>query len=154
MPLGNLAPQFFANVYLNELDFFVKRQFKEKYYIRYVDDFFLLHESRESLERWRESIEQFLNKKIKLQLHSDKTKRIPIARGIDFVGFRNFYHHRLLRKRNIRKMNQKIEQFLNAKISKKKFQEILHRWEVYARWASTYRLRKHIKARANLSGNN
>ncbi len=49
MPLGNLTSQFFANVYLNELDYFVKHKLKAKYYIRYVDDFVLLDSSKENL---------------------------------------------------------------------------------------------------------
>ena len=52
MPLGNLTSQFFANVYLNELDYFVKHELKAKYYIRYVDDFVILHSSREKLLSW------------------------------------------------------------------------------------------------------
>lgn len=47
MPLGNLTSQFFANVYLNELDQFVKHKLKAKYYIRYVDDFVILHNSKQ-----------------------------------------------------------------------------------------------------------
>ncbi|MFA4952968.1 MAG: reverse transcriptase domain-containing protein [Candidatus Pacearchaeota archaeon] len=52
MPLGNLTSQFFANIYLNELDYFVKHQLKAKYYIRYVDDFILLNSSRKELLSW------------------------------------------------------------------------------------------------------
>ncbi|MCL5730344.1 MAG: reverse transcriptase/maturase family protein, partial [Candidatus Pacearchaeota archaeon] len=52
MPLGNLTSQFFANVYLNELDKFVKHQLRAKFYIRYVDDFVLLNSSREKLSEW------------------------------------------------------------------------------------------------------
>jgi len=52
MPLGNLTSQFFANVYLNELDYFVKHKLKVKYYIRYVDDFVLLNSSKEKLTEW------------------------------------------------------------------------------------------------------
>jgi retron-type reverse transcriptase len=52
MPLGNLTSQFFANVYLNELDYFVKHKLRAKYYIRYVDDFVLLNSSKEQLLSW------------------------------------------------------------------------------------------------------
>ena len=103
MPLGNLTSQFFANVYLNELDYFVKHNLKAKYYIRYVDDFVILHNSKEQLIEWKIRINEFLNKELKLELHQDKSKVIPLSRGIDFVGFRNFYFFRLLRKRNIGK---------------------------------------------------
>ena len=60
MPLGNLTSQFFANIYLNELDYFVKHELKAKYYIRYVDDFVILHESKEQLQVWKEKINAFL----------------------------------------------------------------------------------------------
>src|SRR3989344_7939290 len=103
MPLGNLTSQFFANVYLNELDYFVKHNLKAKYHIRYVDDFVILHNSKEQLENWKIEIDRFLMEKLKIKLHPQKSKVISLSRGIDFVGFRNFYYHRLLRKRNIRK---------------------------------------------------
>ena len=98
MPLGNLTSQFFANIYLNELDYFVKHKLKAKYYIRYVDDFVILHQSREQLETWKTQINLFLINELKLELHPDKSRVIPLSRGIDFVGFRNFYHFRLLRR--------------------------------------------------------
>lgn len=53
LPIGNLTSQFFANVYLNELDQFVKHTLKCRCYVRYVDDFVLLHEDRERLLQWR-----------------------------------------------------------------------------------------------------
>ena len=76
MPLGNLTSQFFANIYLNELDYFVKHELKAKYYIRYVDDFVILHESKEQLQVWKEKINAFLRIKLKLELHKDKSKII------------------------------------------------------------------------------
>ena len=73
MPLGNLTSQFFANVYLNELDQFVKHKLKAKYYIRYVDDFVILHNNKQTLETYKEKINNFL-KTIKLELHPDMHK--------------------------------------------------------------------------------
>ncbi len=96
MPLGNLTSQFFANIYLNKLDYFVKHSLKAKYYIRYVDDFVVLHPSKEQLEIWKQEIEEFLKETLKLELHAQKSKIISLSRGIDFVGFRNFYYFRLL----------------------------------------------------------
>ena len=62
MPLGNLTSQFFANVYLGELDYFIKNKLKAKYYIRYVDDFTIFHNSEERLKRWKEEINSFLKR--------------------------------------------------------------------------------------------
>ena len=145
MPLGNLTSQFFANVYLNELDYFVKHKLRAKYYIRYVDDFVILHKSKEQLEKWRIQIDLFLRKELKLELHKEKSKIISLSNGIDFVGFRNFYYHKLLRKRNIKKMIARINKFKNKEISKEKILESFQGWNAYAKWADSYELRKNIK---------
>ena len=60
IPIGNLSSQFFANVYLDRLDQFIKHELKASRYLRYVDDFVLVHRSREQLEQWCEEIERFL----------------------------------------------------------------------------------------------
>ena len=142
MPLGNLTSQFFANVYLNELDYFVKHKLKSKYYIRYVDDFVLLHNSKLQLEIWKPEIEIFLKEELNLELHKDKSKIIPLSRGVDFVGFRNFYHYRLLRKRNIRKMSLRVKCCNKGIISEQKLLESVQGWNAYAKWANSYKLRK------------
>ena len=142
MPLGNLTSQFFANVYLNELDYFVKHKLKSKYYIRYVDDFVLLHNSKLQLEIWKPEIEIFLKEELNLELHKDKSKIIPLSRGVDFVGFRNFYHYRLLRKRNIGKMSLRVKCCNKGIISEQKLLESVQGWNAYAKWANSYRLRK------------
>ncbi len=133
MPLGNLTSQFFANVHLNELDYFVKHKLKAKYYIRYVDDFVILHNSKGQLEIWKQEIEGFLRGKLKLELHSQKSKIISLSRGIDFVGFRCFWRYRLLRKRNIRKIFFKVNQYKNGEISKEKILESFQGWNAYAK---------------------
>ncbi len=98
MPIGNLTSQFFANVYLNELDQFVKHELKVKYYIRYVDDFVILHEDRKELERLRSKIDGFLKCNLKIGLHDEKTRVIALKRGITLLGFRVFYHYKLRKK--------------------------------------------------------
>ena len=145
MPLGNLTSQFFANVYLNLLDYFIKHKLKAKYYIRYVDDFIILHNSKEQLEIWKKEINDFLNSNLRLELHPEKSKVVPLSRGVDFVGFRNFYHFKLLRKRNIRKIFSKIKGYKNKKLCKDKLIEIFQGWQAYAKWANTYKLRSKIE---------
>lgn len=149
MPLGNVTSQFFANIYLNELDQFVKHILKTKFYIRYVDDFVILHESKEQLERWKKEISSFLQEKLKLQLHPDKSKIINLSHGVDFVGFRNFYHFKLLRKRNIRKIISKIRKFENEELTKKEMLEIFQGWNAYAKWGNTLKLRRNISRKIN-----
>ena len=144
MPLGNLTSQFFANVYLNELDYFVKHKLKCKYYIRYVDDFLILHSSKSQLEKWNPEINRFLKEKLKLELHPEKSKIISLSGGVDFVGFRNFYYFKLLRKRNIKKMERKIELFNKGKISYEELIESFQGWESYSLWANSNNIIKKL----------
>jgi hypothetical protein len=141
MPLGNLTSQFFANIYLNELDQFVKHKLKIKYYICYVDDFIILHSSKEQLKIWKNEIKVLLKEKLRLELHPDKSRIINLSKGVDFVDFRNFYYFKLLRKRNIRNMKREIDLFNKGKIPYKKLFESFQGWNAYSRWADSYRLR-------------
>jgi hypothetical protein len=145
MPLGNYTSQFFANIYLNELDYYVKHELKVPYYIRYVDDFVILHKSAKQLSTWKNQIDSFLQNNLKIQLHPDKSRIIPIKRGIDFVGFRNFYHHRLLRKRNIKSMFKKIKMYKEGGKDFSSLFDSYQGWQAYAQWGKTYTLRKKVK---------
>jgi hypothetical protein len=68
LPIGNLTSQFFSNVYLNELDQFVKHRLKVRHYLRYSDDFILVHEDPAQLLAWREQIQAFLAEQLRLSL--------------------------------------------------------------------------------------
>ena len=102
MPLGNLTSQFFANLYLNELDIFIKHKLRSKYYIRYVDDFVILHESKNQLEIWKNQINNFLKESLKIELHPSKSNVLRLNSGINFLGFRVFFYHKLIRKSNLK----------------------------------------------------
>lgn len=145
MPLGNLTSQFFANVYLGELDRFVKHELKAKYYVRYVDDFVILSQDSCQLKRYMVKINTFLSEKLSLVLHPDKTKVISLEKGVDFLGFRIFPHHRLLRKRSIRKMRNKIRDADTD--SYDSIYESLEGWAAHAMHANTFRLRKMMYCR-------
>ncbi|MBU4308654.1 MAG: reverse transcriptase/maturase family protein [Nanoarchaeota archaeon] len=144
MPLGNLTSQFFANIYLNELDQFVKHKMKVKFYVRYVDDFIIFSKSEKQLKVWKKETEIFLREKLKLELHPDKSRIINLSRGVDFVGFRIFYHYKLLRKRNIKNMQRKINLFEDKESSHKKLLESFQGWDSYAKWSDSYKLRKNF----------
>ncbi len=140
MPLGNLTSQFFANIYLNELDYFFKHQLIARYYIRYVDDFVVLHNSKRQLGIWKAQIVEFLREKLRLELHPQKSRIILLSEGVDFVGFRNFYFHRLLRKRNISNILIKINLYQRDKFNLEELLESFKGWCAYAKWANSYNL--------------
>jgi len=151
MPLGNLTSQFFANVYLNELDYFVKHELKAKYYIRYVDDFVIFHKSKKRLEYLKGRIRECLNQKLKIELHPEKSKILPLRNGITFLGYRVFYHYTLLNKRNIKNIMKKLLLFKENVTGKEDFHNSLVGWEGYAKWANSYKLRKEIVKICSLS---
>ena len=86
LPIGNLSSQFFANVYLDQLDQFVKHTLKAKRYLRYVDDFVLVHHDRAQLQAWHGQIERSLAHRLGLSLKADVRLR-QLSSGIDFLGY-------------------------------------------------------------------
>jgi len=108
LPLGNLTSQLFVNIYMNKFDQFAKHKLKAKHYIRYADDFVIFSEDREWLEKQIESIRKFLDDELKLELHPDKVFIKTLASGMDFLGWVNFYDHRVLRTATKRRMFRKL----------------------------------------------
>lgn len=104
LPLGNLTSQLLVNVYMNEFDHYIKRILKVKYYIRYADDFVVLHEDKKYLEDLIPGISSFLEEKLKLSLHPDKLFIKSLASGLDFLGWVHFPYHRTLRTATKRRM--------------------------------------------------
>ena len=111
LPIGNLTSQFFANIYLNELDQYVKRELKIKYYTRYVDDIVVLSDNLEDVYRWREQIDTFLKRKLKLTLHPNKDKYGSVYSGIDFVGYVIKPRYTLSRQRVVGNLKNKLKLF-------------------------------------------
>ncbi|MEK7506514.1 MAG: reverse transcriptase domain-containing protein [Patescibacteria group bacterium] len=86
LPLGNLTSQLFANVYLHELDYFVKQKLRVQYYARYNDDFFIVADNREKLQNFSVEIKQLLKSELELSLPADKIKIRPLSQSIDILG--------------------------------------------------------------------
>lgn len=108
IPIGNYTSQFFANIYLNELDQFVKHQLKVKYYVRYMDDFICLVKTKEEAKELKAKIEKFINEMLHLSFNQ-KSRYYPNKMGVDFCGYRIFETHRLLRVSSKRKIKRMIK---------------------------------------------
>jgi len=148
LPIGNLTSQFFANVYLDILDNFLKRELKVKSYVRYVDDFVLFSSSKEQLLKQKKLIEQFLEKKLSLQLRDDY-KIAKVENGIDFLGYIIRPKYMLIRKRVVNNFKYKKMQFLKNEFdsnnscsveSAKKFKQMNASYYGHFKWADSYRL--------------
>jgi len=97
LPIGNLTSQIFANIFLDKLDWFIKKQLRIKYYFRYADDFVIISLSQKSLKNIVNLIESFLNTNLGLKLHPQKTKIRKFRQGIDFLGYIILPHYIILR---------------------------------------------------------
>ena len=111
LPIGNLTSQFFANVYLNTLDQFIKHQLKARWYLRYVDDFVLVHNDSKVLFEWKERIAQFLQNTLKLQVNNRATHIAPVSGGVDFAGFIIRHNYKLVRRRVVGNIKVKLRRF-------------------------------------------
>lgn len=136
LPLGNLTSQLFVNIYMNEFDQFVKHKLKSKFYIRCADDFVLLSEDKNGLEKHLDLMGVFLKERLGLELHPDKVFIKTFASGVDFLGWINFPDCRILRTSTKRRMMKKIKQnpFLVA----------INSYLGLLEHGSTYKLRKRV----------
>lgn len=108
IPLGNLTSQLFVNIYLNELDQFMKRILHTKMYIRYADDFAILSQKKDNLVEIVPIIQNFLESKLKFSLHPKKISIKTIASGVDLLGWVHFPSYRILRTSTKKKMYKAI----------------------------------------------
>jgi len=146
IPIGNLTSQLFANIYLNELDQFIKHKLREKHYLRYMDDFVILYADKKHLHELKKLIQEFLQEKLKLKFHPKKANIFPVRQGIDFLGYRIFKEYKLLRKSTIKryiKRTKSQQVKLNKKlINKKKIKQSTQSWLAYAKLGDSWRLRQ------------
>jgi retron-type reverse transcriptase len=147
LPIGNLTSQFFANVFLNEFDHFVKEELKIKKYIRYVDDFVLLSDDRENLAESRIKIEEYLSK-LRLKIHPIKSQLFATRKGPTFLGFRVLPDRIRVRNDNLRKGRKRLRklklQYQQGKMSIWDIQDSLRSWMAHLKHGDTWQLREKI----------
>lgn len=110
VPIGNYTSQWFGNLYMNEVDQFVKHELQKKYgridYVRYCDDFCLFNDDKSILNRCRDELRVYLDEKLKLKF--SKCDIFPVARGVDFLGYRHFNNYILLRKSTTKRVRKRL----------------------------------------------
>ncbi len=110
IPLGNLTSQLFANIYMNPFDYYVKQELCFNHYIRYADDFVFLSINRKELEVVLKRSYLFLSEVLALDMHPDKVLMKTIASGMDYLGWKHFPHHRVLRIKTKKRMMKRMVQ--------------------------------------------
>lgn len=148
VPIGNLTSQLFANIYLNELDVFVKQKLKVKYYLRYTDDFLIISKSKEYLKKIILEMIHFLEENLLLKIHEEKTRIRKITQGVDFLGYVVFTCHKLVRtktkKRIFKKLEKRYQDLENGLISKKSFNQSLQSYLGILKHCKGYKIKKKI----------
>jgi len=151
VPIGNLTSQLFANIYLNELDRFIKQELKIKYYLRYTDDFLIISESKEYLENIVPKIVNFLEENLLLRIHKEKTKIRKTNQGVDFLGYVVFQKHRLVRtktkKRIMKKFKIRIKEYNRGIISRNSLLQSLQSYLGFLSHADTQKIQRYFKNR-------
>lgn len=150
LPIGNLTSQFWANVYMNPFDHFVKRKLRCKAYLRYVDDFLLFSNNKKELFQWKEAIVEHLAQ-MRLTIHPHAQTR-PVGEGFTFLGFRIFPQRRRLKRQKGLYYRQKLEGLLAAyakgEISLEILDASIQGWVNHLRYGNTIGLRKSILRKA------
>jgi RNA-directed DNA polymerase len=146
LPLGNLTSQLFVNIYMHEFDYYVKHVLKQKYYIRYADDFVFLSHEAEDLKKTFRLIERFLGEKLKLEMHPNKVSIRPVAAGVDFLGWVHFPTHRVLRTSSKRKMFRKISDVTECDdVEEERLEAVVQSYLGMLKWGNGWKLSKRIK---------
>ena len=149
LPLGNVTSQIFANVYLHPLDHFVKHTLRQKYYLRYCDDFMIVAHEKSQLTALMEPISDFLAQQLRLTLHPKKIILSNMHQGIDFLGYILFLHHRLLRTSTRRRMQRRLKTkytaYLQQQIDPTHMDQSLPSYLGILSHANTYRLSQNLK---------
>jgi len=147
IPIGNQTSQFFANVYLDPLDHFVRDHLGISGYVRYVDDFLVFSDDKRHLAEVREQIREFLIR-LRLRLHPAKSVLFPVKDGIRFLGYRVFPTHRLLPKENVRRFCRRLRgmmaDYAAGRVCVAEVCQRVTSWDGHARQANTFRLRRRL----------
>lgn len=158
LPIGNYTSQYFANIYMNELDQFIKQELKEKYYVRFMDDGLIIVQNKEKAKTLLEKINEFVEEKLKLHLNK-KTTYFPLKKGVTFCGYRIYLDYKLIKRANIIKMKKRIKGWNNlcekGIYDFKHWNQSFNSWTGYAKYAKSYHLiQKLSKSRRYIYENN
>ncbi len=148
-PIGNLTSQILVNIYMNEMDQFIKNQLKVKCYIRYADDFIVVHHDKNYLADLLLEIKTFLNRELKMRLHPGKVTIRKYRQGIDYLRYVVLPKAIILRtktkKRMFRKLKQRVKEYKQGKIDEKTLIQSFNSYLGVLSHANSYKLEQELK---------
>jgi len=146
VPIGNYTSQWLGNLYMNELDQYLKHEHKIRHYIRYCDDFILLHQDKKFLGQMAEGIESFLDEKLALKL--SKNDIFPVRQGIDFLGYRHFPDHILVRKTTAKRIKRRMQelprQLARCEITADQYRSSIASTNGWLLWANSHNFKQSL----------
>ncbi len=148
LPIGNLTSQWWANCYLNQLDQFVKRELSCRAYLRYVDDFILFANDKQTLWTWRQGIVERM-RSLRLTIHEECAVPRPVTDGIGFLGFVTYPEKRLLKRRKGMAYQRKLSRLLKT-ASRDTLESSVRGWVNHVGFGDTWGLRRAILGKAGL----
>jgi retron-type reverse transcriptase len=153
IPIGNLASQIFANLYLSGLDHYLKETVKCQHYVRYMDDLIVFGNDKSKLNDIKDAISGYI-KGLRLELHSHKSQVYLTAGGVVFLGYKVYPTHRLIVKQNVKRLRIRMKRYfklLKLKIiTPQKIVCSIQSWLGYAIHADSFNLRKKILSELNI----
>jgi hypothetical protein len=141
LPIGSLVSQIFANVYGGVVDRHLQQEFGERYWLRYMDDVVVLGRSSEHLRAVKASIENLSRRRLGLRF--SKWSIQPASRGVNFVGYRIWPTHKLLRRDSVIRARRKIRAY-RAAHDYARLEKFLAAWTGHASWADARNLMKSL----------
>ena len=143
IPIGSLLSQLWANVYGTEVDRFLCQTLKVPGFFRYMDDIVVLHNSRAVLEGVKDFLEWFCQNELRLEFSHWSIQ--PVERGVNFLGYRIFPGHKLLRRDSVQRAKRKIARYA-ATGDRESLLKFLASWRGHAQWADSHNLLHHLSA--------
>jgi len=146
LPIGNLTSQFFANVYLDALDHYLKDEFREKAYVRYMDDMVIFSDSRDHLQTVLRNVESFLKERLALRLKPKATLINTRLHGLSFLGYRVFPGLLRVKRENLRRvarrLTARIAAYKRGEIKEEKLAQSAQSWFAFVGFADSLALRR------------
>lgn len=147
IPIGNYTSQYFANIYLDKLDKYIKQDLRIKYYVRYMDDMVILVRNKEECMVIMNNIKDYILRNLNLELN-EKSRYYPNKLGVNFCGYIIYEDYKLMRKNSKKKIKNRIKLWrkLNKKnkLDKKRLLLSYKSWIGHAKHADSYRYRNKI----------
>ena len=145
--MGNLTSQFFANLYLNDFDHFIKEELAARFYIRYCDDFVIFGNSKAWLSQVKREIKKHLVT-LRLNLHENKSRIFRTTDGVDFLGYRIYPDHMRVRKSIVKRYRRKLknmaEEYKSGNVKIPEISNSIQSWIGHVKHADSYQLRKEV----------